>query len=219
MSNKGKLIDLRRSPMRLLRCCLVLLAATAVAGGAVRLLAPSVVAPGDGFEGTLVRGCAAVACGCAVWGWLGVVAVVGGALRNSERRPAGTPGVPPALRRLVLAGCGVALTATAAPALAGTAAETSTGTGAQQAMPAALAGLPFPARATDLPVEVRHAVVVRPGDSLWAITARHAPEADDAEITAGWQRLYARNRAVVGDDPSLIHPGQRLVLPTDLEEP
>jgi nucleoid-associated protein YgaU len=28
-----------------------------------------------------------------------------------------------------------------------------------------------------------------------------------------WHRTYAANRQVVGTDPDLIHPGQRLVLP------
>jgi nucleoid-associated protein YgaU len=127
----------------------------------------------------------------------------------------------------VLACCGVALTATAAPALA------DPGAGAQQALPPAVSGLPFPERASDLPALTRHEVVVRAGDSLWAIAERHLSAADspadspagaptgaptDAEITGAWHELYAHNRAVVGDDPSLIHPGQRLVLPDDLEE-
>jgi hypothetical protein len=199
--------------MRQLRCTLVLLLASTIAAVALRLLVPSIVERAPGFEGLLVGGCAAVAAGCAVWGWLGVVAVVAEALRGVEQRPAATLGVPAMLRHLVLAGCGVALTATAAPALA------STGADAHPAMPAAVAGLPFPARAMDLPAQGEHVVVVRPGDSLWAITAQHSPNSDDAEITSGWQHLYARNRAVVGDDPSLIHPGQRLVLPDELEEP
>lgn len=44
-----------------------------------------------------------------------------------------------------------------------------------------------------------------PGDSLSGI-------ADDQHLQGGWQRLYAANRAVVGDDPDLIFPGQRLTL-------
>jgi nucleoid-associated protein YgaU len=72
----------------------------------------------------------------------------------------------------------------------------------------------------DSPAHVEHVVVVRPGDSLWAITDRHSlPDATAAQLTRGWHGLYARNRAVIGDDPSLIHPGQRLTLPPDLEEP
>ncbi|MCZ7431613.1 LysM peptidoglycan-binding domain-containing protein [Streptomyces sp. WMMC1477] len=43
--------------------------------------------------------------------------------------------------------------------------------------------------------------VVRPGDTLAAIAHRHGMT---------WQELYARNKAVVGADPDLIFPGQRL---------
>jgi hypothetical protein len=199
--------------MRLLRCCLVGLATTLVAATAVRLLMPSVLAGGEGFEAALVRGCAAVGCGCAVWGWLGALTVVVDVLRGPD--PAGAravPGVPPALRRLVLVACGVALTATVTPALATPASDTTAG------LPAVVADLPFPARALDQPAE--REVVVRPGDSLWAITARRL-DADpgDADIASGWRELYRHNRDVVGDDPSLIHPGQRLELPDRLEEP
>ncbi|MFI2213371.1 peptidoglycan DD-metalloendopeptidase family protein [Streptomyces sp. NPDC020141] len=36
--------------------------------------------------------------------------------------------------------------------------------------------------------------------------------ADQHRVGGGWQKLYADNRAVVGDDPSLIHPGLELAL-------
>jgi nucleoid-associated protein YgaU len=58
-------------------------------------------------------------------------------------------------------------------------------------------------------------VVVRPGDCLWDIAAAHlGPGATAAEIARAWPRWYAANRAVIGPDPNLIHPGQRLVPPT-----
>ncbi|MEU6369671.1 transglycosylase family protein [Streptomyces sp. NPDC046931] len=44
---------------------------------------------------------------------------------------------------------------------------------------------------------------VRSGDTLSGIAERHG---------TSWQRLYARNRAVIGADPDLIVPGQRLAL-------
>ncbi|MEG3629192.1 transglycosylase family protein [Streptomyces poriticola] len=44
---------------------------------------------------------------------------------------------------------------------------------------------------------------VRAGDTLSGIAARHGTT---------WQRLYAANRAMVGGDPDLIVPGQRLRL-------
>jgi nucleoid-associated protein YgaU len=207
--------------MRVLRCLLVVATTTAGATGALRLLLPSVTTWAPGFEGALVGSCASAAAGCTLWGWLGALAVVAEALGAADPTPGGARGVaavpgapalPAALRRVVLAACGVALSA-AAPALA------SAGRDPQQALPAAVAGLPFPARAMDLPAEAHRVVVVRPGDSLWAITARRLPpDAGDREVSAGWHDLYARNRAVVGADPSLIRPGQELTLPDHLEE-
>ncbi|MFC9819720.1 transglycosylase family protein [Streptomyces erythrochromogenes] len=47
--------------------------------------------------------------------------------------------------------------------------------------------------------------VVAPGDSLSAI-------ATEQRVEGGWQALYETNRAVVGDNPNLIFPGQRLTM-------
>lgn len=58
--------------------------------------------------------------------------------------------------------------------------------------------------------DARH--VVHEGDSLWSITAEHTG-ASDAAVAQAWGELYALNRDVVGDDPSLIHPGDELALP------
>lgn len=57
-------------------------------------------------------------------------------------------------------------------------------------------------------------VVVRRGDSLWGIAARHLGEgASDAEVAAQWPRWYAANRDVVGPDPDVLRPGQVLRAP------
>lgn len=57
-------------------------------------------------------------------------------------------------------------------------------------------------------------LTVRPGDSLWSLTARRlGPQATPARIAASWPRLYAMNRRLIGPDADLIHPGQRLVAP------
>ena len=57
-------------------------------------------------------------------------------------------------------------------------------------------------------------VVVRRGDSLWGIAARHlGPDATDAEIARAWPAWFEANRDVVGDDPDLLRPGQRLQAP------
>jgi nucleoid-associated protein YgaU len=60
------------------------------------------------------------------------------------------------------------------------------------------------------PVEV----VVRRGDSLWSIAARHlGTDASDAEIARAWPAWFEANRGVVGDDPDLLRPGQLLRAP------
>ncbi|WP_331526375.1 LysM domain-containing protein [Nocardioides sp.] len=56
-------------------------------------------------------------------------------------------------------------------------------------------------------------VVVRPGDSLWSIAeADLPPGAPDRAVVSRWHAIYAVNRALVGPDPDLLEPGQRLHL-------
>jgi resuscitation-promoting factor RpfA len=58
------------------------------------------------------------------------------------------------------------------------------------------------------------AYVVRSGDALWDIAARHlGPDATPADIAREWPRWYAANRAVIGTNPSLIRPGTVLHVP------
>jgi nucleoid-associated protein YgaU len=53
--------------------------------------------------------------------------------------------------------------------------------------------------------------VVRRGDTLWDITARHlGPSATDGEIAAEWPHWFTANRAVIGNDPDRLRPGERL---------
>ncbi|MFT4288673.1 LysM peptidoglycan-binding domain-containing protein [Nocardioides sp.] len=205
--------------MRMLRCLAVEVLASAVAWLVLWSLLPGVTAPAARFDEQLVKVCTIALIGCLGWAWLSVTAVVGTALRSA---PAPAPGwVPVVVRRAVLGACGVAVLATTAgPSLA--APESGAAAGPQVAV-----GLPYPTRAMDggLPTTTpraapvvhavtRHEVVVAAGDSLWAIAARQLPPgASDREIDAAWQRLYEHNRDVIGDDPSLINPGQRLVLP------
>ncbi len=57
-------------------------------------------------------------------------------------------------------------------------------------------------------------VVVRRGDTLWHLARRHLPAgATDAQIARAWPLWYAANRAVIGPDPGLLLPGQRLRVP------
>lgn len=105
-----------------------------------------------------------------------------------------------------------------------------------QATPADLDGLPMPDRApvaavagptVDAPPSSEAApvpapsvpgrtVVVHAGDCLWELARQHAPVAtsdlDVARLTRAW---HETNRAVIGPDPDLLHPGQVLVVPTD----
>lgn len=174
------------------------------------------------FPELLVRGCATLALLTATWLWaitcLATVRVARG------RDVAGTRAVPAIVRRLVLLGCGVALAgATAVPA------------DAEPGASGGIAGLPLPDRALGAAHAVPFAheaarrpgtdrsaaadpgvrvVVVRPGDTLWELAVRHLrPGAGPDEITRCWQRIHALNRDVIGADPDLIQPGQRLRLP------
>jgi nucleoid-associated protein YgaU len=57
-------------------------------------------------------------------------------------------------------------------------------------------------------------VVVRRGDTLWDLAARHlGPAATDAEIARAWPYWFTANRAVIGPDPDVLKPGQRLIPP------
>ncbi len=57
---------------------------------------------------------------------------------------------------------------------------------------------------------------MRPGDTLWALAGTRLPRgADDGRVLEAVHRLYARNRAVIGPDPDLLRPGERLRGATD----
>lgn len=61
-------------------------------------------------------------------------------------------------------------------------------------------------------------VVVRRGDTLWSLAARHlGPGATDAEIAVEWPHWFTANRSVIGGDPDHLVPGDRLS-PPDLED-
>jgi nucleoid-associated protein YgaU len=57
-------------------------------------------------------------------------------------------------------------------------------------------------------------VVVRPGDTLWTIArADLLANADDGAVAVRVREVHQVNRAVIGADPDLILPGQRLRMP------
>ena len=57
-------------------------------------------------------------------------------------------------------------------------------------------------------------MVVRPGDTLWAIARADLPaDADDGAVARRVREIHQTNRAVIGTDPDLIRPDQRLRMP------
>lgn len=208
----------------LLRAVLVWAAVTAASVLLVRLAAdtaaPTLHLVGTGaaplldrsFEQLLTAAAATTLATAAAWLWAVTTAVVARALVLTPAA-AGRPlaGVPRPVQRLVLAACGAALAAGLALPAHAEPGTLGVGSSAPSA-PAAgvLAGLPLPERAS----AATAVHVVRPGDSLWAIAASRLPAgATDAEITAAWQAVHRANRAVVGPDPDLVHPAQRLRVP------
>lgn len=53
-------------------------------------------------------------------------------------------------------------------------------------------------------------VTVRPGDCLWDIAGRRLSHPTSAHIATAWPQWWRTNRGVIGADPDLVHPGQRL---------
>lgn len=228
-----------------LRCLLVWLAATAAVGAAVVLLPLSPSLDGA-FDELLVRLSSWVLLGCAIWFWVvTTVVVVSAVAAPAGAVPPSVRGVPAPVRRLVLAACGVALTSgIAAPALATPGPVPADALDHSGRI--VVSGLPYPDRAVqqapeqapqqapkqapgpattrppvdDPPDPGRPAVVVRHGDTLWSLAAACLPaDAADREIASAWHDIYSRNRDVIGEDPDLLEPGQRLVLPPSLHLP
>lgn len=160
-------------------------------------------------------------CGCVVlagWTWMVLtssllVAQTVLAGLHGTRRPPGSVAdrlCPRPARRIVLAACGLAITAgLGAPAVAD-----PTGPGDPPAN--SLAGLALPDRAvgTASTRTGTASVTVAAGDTLWAIAERSLPpDASDYQITVAWHRLHRANADAIGIDPDQIFPGTRLRLP------
>ncbi len=183
----------------------------------------------SGVTSTLVAGCAVVLALALLRTWLVTTVTVAGVVTGSTggvERHAGPT------RRLVLLACGVAV---AAGAAAPAAADGGAGGDGRHVV----AGLALPERAvatttgptpaptlapTPAPTSAEGTApagdyVVRPGDSLWSIAVAH-PARDGTGTDERWRAIWRANRAVVGDDPDLIHPGQALRLtPTTHQAP
>lgn len=194
---------------------LLLLLAVAVTGTGVLALAGPwlprpLSTPTPGFAGLVTSACAVALLTCWAWLALGTVLVAVEALLVTAPPPGlRLVRVPRAVRILVPVLVGAAVTA--APA----GASTETGPAGDPASVAAAtpaAGLPLPDRALTQRPAAR-TVLVRPGDTLWAITARLLPaESGTAAVDRGWRRV-ARANADRVPDPDLIVPGTRLRIP------
>ena len=98
--------------------------------------------------------------------------------------------------------------------------DRASGSGPASALDQSPAGgpvIPVPPAPDERPGRAAEGTVhlVRPGDTLWDIAAAQIPPSQrgNAATAAQWQRVYAANRATIGDNPDLILPGARLVLP------
>ncbi|WGL51492.1 hypothetical protein P5P86_16180 [Nocardioides sp. BP30] len=213
------------SPRRvIIRATALALLATTALLAVVAELGPSVdLGARQQFAVLLGQWCTLVLLGCAGWAWLITMLVLTEAARGAtaERLRPRRPGVPSAYRRLVLAACGLVLSAGAgAPALATPGPVHLGPAPAAAGAPAALPAPPARAPVASISrVDRQHhadsdPIAVHVGDSLWRLTAeRLSPDADDATIDHAWRRLYAANVDLIGSDPDRIEPGQLLDRP------
>ena len=181
------------------RCLAVAIGLTTTLWGVAALLVRPLAARQPATpDDALVRLCLGALVLAAGWAWLPARAGVADAWRGTPRH------VHRGERRLALVACGLALaSALTAPAHADT--------DSPRADP--LSGLPLPERAEGPAHPRHHAVVVRPGDTLWALAEHDLPApATDRQVSARWRAVYRRNRDVIGPDPDLIRPGQVLNL-------
>jgi hypothetical protein len=175
------------------------------------------------FEQAVTGSCGVLLLGCAAWLALVVTTgVLGALLRLLPQRGvvehvarALDRCTPTVVRGVVATALGLSVAAGAAgPALADVTGPAPVHDLAGLALPdRTVGGGPVPS-ASPRASSASGRVVVRPGDSLWAIAARRLPStASDAETARAVDRLYAANRTAVGPDPDLIVPGTSLLLP------
>lgn len=189
----------------------------------------AVRAPGPArFDDLLAVSAAAGAGLCLAWLAMGVLLTVAASvptLASGTVASLATHLTPPPIRRCVAGLIGatvLGISAGAAPGVLPTSPAPAAGAGRTPTPgphPPAPAGFDRPALAfqepyaaePELPPEL---VVVHRGDTLWDLAAAALPPpASEAGIARAWPRWHAVNRAVIGTDPHLLHPGQVLHAP------
>ena len=123
-------------------------------------------------------------------------------------------GCPGPLRRVLLTGLGVVLASGGAVAVVPVAAAPAPFSPGAGGGPTGASGLPVPARPTGAAYALpRQRVVVEPGDNLWRLARERSPRSSTQDVARLVDRTHRANRRVIGPDPDLIHPGQRLRIP------
>jgi nucleoid-associated protein YgaU len=198
----------------------------------LRALADGLSAPRSWVRSTGADAAALDLAGAALWlvaAWfgLGVLAVAlslaPGLLGRVGRRASGAV-LPGAVRTLLVGAtsAGVLLAPAAAHGAYGPLPPPSVPSSDAPAAPLPPPQLPLSGTVTSsggaAQARSDQSVVVVAGDSLWRVAARSlGPEASAAAVAAQWPRWYAANRAVIGDDPGLIRPGQVLHAPDEAQ--
>ena len=168
------------------------------------------------FDDTLVTGACWLLVGCACWSFLVCAAVGLEAATSGRLRASIWVGCPASWRRAVLAGLGVALATSPWQGAAASPGPRSRDP-ADHDRATSLPPLPAPARPAGAG---RPDIVVGVGDCLWRIAQGQLRDsAAHSEVAQVVDRLYSRNRTVIGADPDLIRPGQRLAVPPPARPP
>ncbi len=129
----------------------------------------------------------------------------GGDESSGRLRATAWVGCPRSLRRLLLAGLGVALVRSPGR-------SSPAGDGVRRQRPRHSRCRRDPSERS-MPTR-RQRWSSHPGDTLWQLAAdRLRSSASPGEVAALVHDLHHRNRGVIGPDPDLIRPGQRLAVP------
>lgn len=176
------------------------------------------------FDEALVMGAQGVLALAAAWGGLLLGAAVVESATRGRVRALARVGCPVAWRPVLLSTLAVAMSL--AGGVAGPAQAAPRDVGPRGPAPGT-ALLPVPTRPVGdvarspraherpgRPERPPAVLVVGPGDSLWTLArGRLGGDAPAARVLALTVALHRANRAVVGADPDLVHPGQRLRVP------